>query len=154
MSGEKRPFPWVGIPSVLMLFLVLCLTLLGLLSFLAARSDWNLTRKNRESVLAYYAADARAQRVLRRVDEALREAGPGGRSAKALDGLSAEGVRLSAESSGEISFSVPAGDSRQLEVAVRPESAEGGRRYRITRYRLAAVGDWDGDDRHLDVWQG
>ena len=150
----KNPNPCAGIASVLMVFLVLCLTLFGVLSLSSARSDWDLTRKNRESVLNCYAADARAQQVLRQIDGKLRQAGPGAsaRLPQLFDGRTVEGVKLSAGSSREISFTVPAGRFQQLEVSVRPGSS--GRGYRVTRYRFAASAAWDGDDRRLNVWQG
>lgn len=152
MTNGKRLYPGVGVSSILMIFLVLCLTSFGVLSLFSARSDWNLTRKNRESVLNYYAADAKVQQVLRQIDAKLREPGARANPADVFDGLSVEGTKLSVGRTKEIGFSIPVGDSQRLEVSVLPEAS--GQSYRITRYRLAAAGEWNGDDRHLEVWQG
>lgn len=72
---EKQEFHiGVGVPSILMIFVVLCLTTFGVLSYSSAKADSSLTEKNGEHIKNYYAADAKAQTILSEIDEILYEA--------------------------------------------------------------------------------
>lgn len=57
-----------GGPTVLMIFVALCLTTLGALALITARSDWTLTRKAAEAAAAYYRADCEAEEALAEED--------------------------------------------------------------------------------------
>ena len=46
----------IGMSSLILIFIVLCLTVFGLLSLSSAGSDWKLARKNAEAVRGYYKA--------------------------------------------------------------------------------------------------
>ena len=65
---KKSPTPSVGISSILMIFMVLCLTTFGILSFSSARADLNLMKKNASAVKTYYEADAASEELLVRAD--------------------------------------------------------------------------------------
>ncbi len=54
----------IGAPSVIMIFVVLCLTCFAVLSLVSANADMRLARRTAENTAAYYAADAAAQRRL------------------------------------------------------------------------------------------
>ncbi|MDD3242620.1 MAG: hypothetical protein PHD32_02715 [Eubacteriales bacterium] len=70
-KNEPHSFPvTLGAPSVLAIFLVLCLAVFGVLSLVTTRSENLLARSTASSVLAYYAADAQAQTLLRDLDAA------------------------------------------------------------------------------------
>ena len=49
-----------GVSSMLMLFVILCLTVFGVLAYMTALADNRLTLRSAEAVKAYYAADAEA----------------------------------------------------------------------------------------------
>ncbi len=61
----------IGTSSLILIFIILCLTIFGLLSLSSAASDWKLARKNAESVKGYYEADSRAVEFVAMVEEAL-----------------------------------------------------------------------------------
>lgn len=61
----------VGTSSILMIFVVLCLTTFGVLSFVTANSDYKLSRKNADAVTAYYQADSKADELLKTIDSQL-----------------------------------------------------------------------------------
>ena len=128
---QRQPFPGVGLTSLFMMFVVLCLAAFGILSFSAVQSDWNLTKKHVQSVQAYYAADSRAQQV--------------------LGGIDARLLRLRRENPA-IVFSVPAGSVQEIQVEIQPIA--GPERYRVLSYRLAASSEWNGADQPLELWQG
>ncbi len=57
-----------GIASILMIFVVLCLTTFGVLSYLAARADEKTVTKSDESIKAHYAAVDAMETLLSEVD--------------------------------------------------------------------------------------
>lgn len=69
---ESAPFG-AGMSSLLMVFVVLCLTVFGVLAYMTARADSRLTQRSAQMVQAYYAADAEAEEALARLDAALLE---------------------------------------------------------------------------------
>ena len=70
---QKR-FGSMGASSVLMIFVVLCLTAFGVLSLVSARADLRLTRRAVQAAEEYYAADAGTDALLGAVDNALAAA--------------------------------------------------------------------------------
>ena len=60
---QKR-FGSMGASSVLMIFVVLCLTAFGVLSLVSARADLRLTRRAVQAAEEYYAADAGTDALL------------------------------------------------------------------------------------------
>ncbi len=53
----------VGISSILMIFVALCLTIFAVLSFLSARADYKLAKMTADAATAYYEADTKAERI-------------------------------------------------------------------------------------------
>lgn len=62
----------IGGPSIIMIFVVLCLTTLGALSLMTATADWKLSQKTADSVSNYYAADNEAEEILAAADASLK----------------------------------------------------------------------------------
>ncbi len=50
----------IGTSSLILIFIILSLTVFGLLSLSSAGSDWKLAQKNAEAVKGYYEADSLA----------------------------------------------------------------------------------------------
>ena len=61
----------VGTSSILMIFVVLCLTTFGVLSYVTANADYKLSKKNADAVTAYYKADTKANELLKTIDSQL-----------------------------------------------------------------------------------
>lgn len=110
----------VGSSSIMLIIVVVCLTLFGVLSFVTARHDALLTKRTLESVQYYYEADAEAQWTLMSVDEWIQR-----------DMLGQPmGAELHDNGDGTLSFTVSAGETRELRVMLRVA----GKDYRIERY--------------------
>lgn len=62
-----------GITSILMIFVVLCLTAFGVLSFLSANADLNLSERNSQNIINYYNAESAITEKLSRIDGVLLE---------------------------------------------------------------------------------
>lgn len=64
----------VGASSILMIFVVLCLTTFGILSYITANADSKISTKNAETVENYYAAATTAEKKLQAIDDSLLSA--------------------------------------------------------------------------------
>lgn len=64
MSNPKSSPIGVGVLTVLTVLLVLVLAVFSALTYASARADLALSRKNADTVTAYYAADAEARKLL------------------------------------------------------------------------------------------
>ena len=74
MNNKLRPAGiGTGYLSLMMIFVVLCLTMLAALSFSAAESERKYSVKSAEYTKAYYDADARAKKTLALVAETVGE---------------------------------------------------------------------------------
>lgn len=192
----------VGGSSILMIFVVLCLTTFGILSYSTADADCKITNKNAETVQSYYQACGNAEKKLKQIDSALAEAGSD--AGKAADSGKAEGLkdqalyrhlskagavckssiakdekcalcyRIFAEdlvlNCGNVnfetdperdtmscSFSVDAGNNRQIRVKLKINPYGSSARYQTVSEKLVCTQnsktDADSGDS-LDLWQG
>ncbi len=130
--------PALGGSSLLVAFAVLALTVFALLGLSTVQADVRLADASAQAVADYYAADCRAQELLARV----------------LNGEEPEGVEvLDLFGTYAVRYSVPISDTQELQVEVELEWPGTGRRYQVTRWQAAPVGEWEPDDS-LNVWSG
>lgn len=54
----------IGGPSLLMIFVLLCINIFAVVSYLSALQDYKLSEKTAEHILEYYAADSQAKKIL------------------------------------------------------------------------------------------
>lgn len=54
----------IGGPTLLMVFVILCINIFAVISYMSALRDYNLSEKSAEMITNYYEADAEATRVL------------------------------------------------------------------------------------------
>ena len=75
MSDSKREFTVsIGLPSILLIFVVLCLVAFGVLSLVSANADQKLSQKVLDRSAAYYEACNHAEEMLCDVDKRLHAA--------------------------------------------------------------------------------
>ncbi len=136
---EGAPFG-AGISSMLMLFVILCLTVFGVLAYMTARADNRLTLRSAEAVKAYYAADAEAEEILSRVDAA----GEDYAAVLREEGFSTvqEGERLTAD------LELPIEGTRVYRMQLVFTDGE----YEVTIRRMEDNTVWEEED--LNVWDG
>ena len=73
--NKKHEFAMnIGLPSILLIFVVLCLISFGVLSLVSANSDRKLSQKILDRSSAYYEACNQAEEMLSDVDEKLHDA--------------------------------------------------------------------------------
>lgn len=54
----------IGGPSLLMIFVLLCINIFAVVSYLSALQDYKLSEKTADHILQYYAADSQAKKIL------------------------------------------------------------------------------------------
>ena len=75
MSDPKREFTvCIGLPPILLIFVVLCLVAFGVLSLVSANADQKLSQKVLDRSTAYYEACNQAEEMLCDVDKRLHTA--------------------------------------------------------------------------------
>lgn len=145
--------------TLLTVFLVLCLTVFGVLSLVSARADARLCEKNTAQVKAYYAADSKAEEELRSLSLTLRSA----QAESVQAGDETEFWRLIATAEGErfdakertLSYAVPVTEEQELRVKLRVIAPTTGRDadYEILVWRTVVTVDYE-IDNSLNVWDG
>lgn len=126
--------PMVGGSSLLIIFAVLCLTVLAMLSLTTAQNNDRLSRASADGVTAYYAADAQAEEILTRLRR----------------GETPDGVTVGADSAGTLcEYSVPISDTQELSVCVRLKGAD----WEVLRWKAVSTVEWTPDDS-MEVWDG
>jgi hypothetical protein len=143
----------IGASSMLTIFVALCVSTLALLALSGARGDAALTARAVDMTGGYYEASDQAQRVLAKIDSAVRNAMSNSANPQdfeeILANLTVEGVSLVYDG-GILSFDLDAGGGRKLSVAVTPEPTGG--RCRIARYRLTGGELWTGEGKPLNLF--
>ena len=138
---ESAPFG-AGVSSLLMVFVVLCLTVFGVLAYMTARADSRLTQRSAQMVQAYYAADAEAEEALARLDAALLEM-------PEKEALESAGFTVGANEqplTGKLEIPVDGTRIYRMQVEIS------GGDYRITVRQTEDNTVWE--DEILDVWDG
>lgn len=128
MNKHIKQFSFVniGLSSLLVIFLVLCLTTFSLLSLSSAKSDYSLSEKLANHRGDYYQASANAEEVVAQLDDLMEKNWKNSRGtyiaslSDDLKNYSSKGVEITFTQSGkylgEISFCIPLDDRQQLDV--------------------------------------
>ena len=91
MKGLKQEYRvGIGASTMLTIFVVLCVTTLALLALSGARGDAALTGRAVEMTTDYYRASDQAQRILARLDAAVKEAAASAADSGAFQALLAD----------------------------------------------------------------
>ena len=138
----------VGIPSLLLIAVILCLTAFGVLAYVSARADLKLTDAGVETTQAYYAAHHDAQELLSRLDERLAA-----QSDHAQAVADAAALQSGTEVTGDtVSYTFPLGETTYLKMTVRIEPTGSAARYTVTGENIAESVT-ERDDT-LNLWTG
>ncbi|MDR0838201.1 MAG: hypothetical protein LBN99_01005 [Oscillospiraceae bacterium] len=137
MNKERKPRPMglnIGSASIIMLFAVLCLTVLSALSLLSANSQYTLAERSAKVSAAYYEADFKATEIYERVKN------------NDFSGVVAEDYY---DDTRYYSYTVDIDEHQRLDV--RLSIAHGA--VEIVRWKIIESGEWTPDDI-FDLWPG
>lgn len=129
MRQSETP-PAVGGSSLLVIFVVLCLTIFAVLGLSSVQAEGRLSTASADAVYGYYAADSEAEEILAKL-----------RQGEVPDGVQKEGNRYR--------YTCTVSDVQILRVEVELE----GETYRIRRWQAESATEWQAEDT-LQVWDG
>lgn len=143
MSKEKNStgFPNIGLSSLLIVFLVLCLTTFALLALSTAKSDNTLSEKFASHRTDYYTASSRAEEILAQIDTLLEQNQEN--DVRNMDFSSIENTSISIDVDTKeypaiLSYAVPMENNQILSVKLQimnPEESE--HYYKILEWKVS-----------------
>lgn len=157
MKIKKYASVGVGSTSIIMIFVVLCLTTFAILSFASATAGYSFSEKNMLQLTAYYTSQETANKKLKEIDLFLLSYSEDSFNypANILSLQEIEGVTVFGTASGfTVKFSTAITENRELLVELRIPSVPSATRYTITKWISTATSfDYDNDEP-LNVWDG
>ena len=142
----------IGTSSLILIFIILCLTIFGLLSLSSAGSDWKLAQKNAQSIKGYYEADSMAVEFTAMVEEALAGCSQASDDEEYLELVKEKLGEFYQEDTGTVGTDIEMLYGQMLHVEVEPDREEE-RGYRILSWNVYHSVDYD-IDRSMPVWTG
>lgn len=135
----------IGTSSLILIFVVLCLTIFSVLSLMSSMSDMRLAQKSLSATEEYYKADSLAEKKLKEIDMIIE-------STYALEEKMGE---IYDPATGLISYEIPINEHQVLcvELEVISRAKDGEKRYNITKWQEVNKGEYEIDDS-LPVWTG
>lgn len=159
MSRQKTGLS-LGVTTLMTTFVALSMAIFATLSLLSASQDYELTKRQADASRGYYAADSAAEQrmadITAAAEAALKDSGGAESFFTALshsdilwDTFEHRGRTA------KISFSLPAGEERELRVTCRISYDEAARRISTARERwqlISTAGPEPGEG--LNIWEG
>lgn len=150
-----------GITSILMIFVVLCLTTFGVLAYETALNDKKMAEKRSDSITAMYKSTTKIEKAIMDVDEVLTKAKANTDNNDTylasvnsdIENLSKAGqeVNITIEE-GIISIVADIDDVRAYEVKLNICDINDEDTYEITKYAIINTTQWEGDE--FEEFQG
>lgn len=142
----------IGTSSLILIFIILCLTIFGLLSLSSAGSDWKLARKNAQSIRGYYEADSLAVEFTAMVEETLAEWEKAGDEEAFWELVEKRLGEYYREETGTVETDMEMLYGQMLHVALEmdPKEETG---YRVLAWNVYHSVDYE-IDRSMPVWTG
>lgn len=158
MKNDKRQtsFVNIGLSSLMIVFLVLCLTTFAILSLSSAKSDYSFSEKLAGYRTAYYEASSQAESVNAQIDELMDtvwQDSPGDaympELLQALSDFRPEGTELTLNMDDDectISYQVPVDDTKALYVTLQVmDPSAHDNYYEILSWQEKSTSEWNGN---------
>ena len=149
-SKSERPVGiGTGYLSIMMIFVVLCLTMLAALSYSTASTENGYSLKSSEYTKDYYAADLAAKRTLAAVDNAAAKYDDYTDFMLLAELDEIDGVEYTAVMNGlEVRWVTPVNNTQSISSAVKYSGVG----YEILEWRTISANEQS--DKTLNVWSG
>lgn len=142
MSKKKivNPVVGVGISSVLLIFLIVCLAVFSVLTLTSATSDYKMSKKIADHTTQYYKAYQLAQDEIANVDKKLQEIY---KDSKTKKEYLKQVKRLI-----QTDFTITINDTQAIEVRLEAQYPEkiGDVFYTIKSFKTISTTKWNGED--------
>ena len=138
----------IGSSSLILIFIILCLSVFGLLSLTSARSDLALAQKNAQAVQGYYEADTMGEQFVQMVDQALQVS----ENAEQLKAALGSYYQKNTETGADLAvtdITMERGQILHIELALEPEE----KRYEVLTWKVFNAEEYEIDDS-MPVWTG
>lgn len=143
----------IGTPTLILIFMILCLVTFGMLSLSTAKSEWNLAQRNADSVTEYYRADKEGeifyQLALQTVDHAQKETGD---LQTVQNTLSRELGDYYDSQTGIISTQIPMKRSQSLSLKLNVLPDQSGK-IEVSQWKVIQTEEYE-IDHSMPVWKG
>jgi hypothetical protein len=137
--NKTFPVTGIGMVSLLMIWIILCMVIFAALALTTASRDVNFSRTLAQHTTAYYDADNQAQEILRQLDQKISAVQNQEELLSSLpDGVSGniqEGILT-------LSYQVPMTQDQALSVVLTVQDG----RYTITAWQEIQTTQWAGDN--------
>ena len=150
-TENRRSVTSVGITSLALIFVMLCLLTFSVLSLVSARADMRLSQRSARRTTAYYDAENQANDILLAVISGLEDCRAEAEAESSfyaqiwerLDGQNA----ISFTDSPSLCYEVPLESEQLLHVVLELsyEPYEDGSHYRILEWRTESTHEWETD---------
>lgn len=137
----------IGTASIILIFIILCLSVFALLGLSDAKSAEVFARRRADSVTAFYSADSLGQAYIRTASEALKNGLPASQAAEKGLSLLPDGASSSADEKGGLVCEIPMSAGQSLHIELSGSDAA------VLSYYVYNSEDYAIDTR-LPVWTG
>ena len=153
MAGQNsRNKVNIGVSSLILIFIVLCMATFGLLSLSSAQGDLMLASRNAEAVTGYDEADNKGQQWLKEVDQVLmEEMGKGRDSTQCSLEIKDRLGELYDREAGLITTDIPMDRGQSLHIELVLMCGE--KRYEIKSWYVYSSEEYE-IDNSMPVWDG
>lgn len=138
-KNKSNGFPNIGLSSLLIVFLILCLTTFALLALSTAKSDDTLSKKLADHRTDYYAASSQAEEILAQIDAILEQKQNQSLAGTDFSNIDNTSISINTEENLDVlSYSVPMKNDRILSVKLQitgPEESE--HYYKILEWKVS-----------------
>lgn len=163
MSKKRGTGINVGSISILVIFVLLCLTTFATLSLVSANADKKLTDTAAKSLLNFYSADSKAEEILANIDGGLKKADIGtskqdyfNNCINSLSNFDAISTTL-VEEKLTLSYIASIDDKKQLQVSldILYPTKNSKERYKIVKWQTVNIAQAEDEvDATLNLWNG
>lgn len=147
---KQSSFSSIGITSLVLIFVMLCLLTFSVLSLVTARADLRLSQKNAERTSAYYDAENRANDVLLSVISCIEEYKDSPDASvfyqklrERLDGQN--GILFTGADSLEYEVLLDKEQLLSVSLEISYETYDDGSHYRILAWNTVSTHEWESD---------
>lgn len=156
---DKHQLPiGIGISSILLIFVILCLLTFAVLSLVSANADYKLVKKNSAHTHEVYEAENSANELMDKIDFILKSTYQSSDSSNYLKQVqqnltSLDGISF--PSKDQIAYEVKVNEHQTLQVVLllNSEIKKGDSFYQIETWKLINTQTWEADDT-LPIYTG
>lgn len=135
----------IGGPTLLMIFVILCINIFAVISYMSALRDYNLSEKAAENITMYYEADSKAEIILSNILAEYNKKPDTIYKFKEADGFSAK------DKGSSILFQYNVDIKQDMKLKVVVEVSKITKRYDIIMWKKVNTAVLDDSNQFLDL---